>query len=321
MNNMRPEDARALFQLFREELSRSVAGHRQVIDRIALLATRAMLGDSMIRALLIGPPGVGKTSLARRVAELLDVPFLEFSAAHLSEEGWKGAGPSEHLAALLNAALVRAGSLQPAQQQAERAMILIDELDKTRLPGSRGSTSTRKNRMGKQLGLLNLVGDGAVTIDRGSGQPIVWRSRHALVLAAGVFEGLGTDNPSAGDLIEWGLIPELSERLARGTILRMNALSAAEFVQALRIELEPLAALFKRFGHRLSVSDATLGYVARYVLSGDPQAGLRAAAGWIEAGAERRLLDLLRHQTRPAHIVLGPDDVDLPAPPRPHWRE
>lgn len=321
MNETTPEDARTLFQLCRLELTDSVAGHRRATDRLALLATRALLGESMLRALLIGSPGVGKTTLARRVAGLLDVPFLEFSAAHLSEEGWKGTGPSEHLSGLLDRALSLAGSHQHAVRLAERSVILVDEIDKTRLPGRSGSTVARENRTGKQLGLINLIGDGTITIERGSGPTVAWRSRKAVVIAAGVFDDLEVPRPSAGDLINWGLVPELAERLARGLILRLDPLSAPELIAALRMELEPVENLFHRFGHRLVISDAALGYVAQLIVSGTYDAGLRAAAGWIEESAQRMLVRLLTRHAESTRLVLGPDDVVVPAPPDANWRE
>jgi len=320
MNDHAKEDAHSLFQFFRMELSEAVAGHEAQIDTLALTATRMVMGDQMLRVLLIGSSGVGKTTLARKLGESLGGLFLEFSAAHMVEEGWKGVGPSEHLLGLLNRASAKSNSPHQAMELSERSVVFIDELDKIRRPETDASPANLEQKLGKQLGLMNFIGDGVITIDRGSSPAVEWRSRRALVIAAGVFDGLEVENPSGGDLARWGLIPELAERLARGTILRLPKLTRAQVVRALRTEIEPLHALFRRFGYSLEIGDSTLNFVSARLVTGAHESGFRTAAGWIERSAEGTLIRLLKEEVPSGVVVLTPDDVGIPPPPSPRNR-
>lgn len=180
-----PDDAHALFDLFHGELEESI-GPRPETPRLALLAVRHLFGEEMLRMLLIGPPGVGKTFMVRKLARVLELPFLEINVSNMVEEGWKGAGPSEHLATLFRQAFVNSPTRAAADRAANRAIVLIDELDKARLAPPSSSSSTRDNRIGKQLSLLPLIGDGSVTIERSGGSHLEWSWRRALVICAGV---------------------------------------------------------------------------------------------------------------------------------------
>lgn len=83
--------------------------------------------------LLVGPPGTGKTSLARRVAELAGVGFGEMSAAGSSDNrllagtarGWSNAMPSYALQ------IIR-------QTRCANPVILVDEIDKANSGGHNG---------------------------------------------------------------------------------------------------------------------------------------------------------------------------------------
>jgi ATP-dependent HslUV protease ATP-binding subunit HslU len=55
--------------------------------------------------LLIGSTGIGKTEIARRLADLLDVPFLNFPVTRLSERGYVGGKIDDVVNALISSAL------------------------------------------------------------------------------------------------------------------------------------------------------------------------------------------------------------------------
>ena len=316
----RAEDAHVLYDILVEDLEATL-GSRPEIGVLALLAARHLMGEEMLRFLLIGESGSGKTFLAREVARILDVPFLEMSVTNMSEEGWKGAGPSEHLATLFTQAALRSRTQTAAIRAAQRAVVFIDELDKARLAPPSGSASSRENRVGKQLSLLPLIGDGSLTIERSTGHHLEWRSRGALVICAGVFEGLPAGVVSAEALADWGLLPELAERLVLGTILRLPQKSRDQLLRVLQQDVQPLQQLFARFGYTLHVSQTALNYVALNLVE-LPSTGARSASGILRRAAEAGLLRMLTEGVPTGSSwTLGPDDVELPPQSKGVWRD
>jgi ATP-dependent protease Clp ATPase subunit len=316
-----PEDARVLFEILSEDLA-AAFGTLPETPQLALLATRHLIGEEMLRLTLIGDVGSGKTYLARTLAKVIGSPFLEMNVTHMAEEGWKGAGPSEHLTTLYAQAVARTSTETAAIRAAQRAVILIDELDQARLAPGRASPSTREDRVGKQLALLPIVGDGTVTIERSSGAHLQWRSRGALVVCTGVFDGLPAGDVSAESLADWGLLPELAERLAFGGLVRVSRMRTAQLVHVLQSELQPLQTLFARFGYGLDVSEAAVTYAISRLSSDGQPPRVRSTAGVLRSAAEALLLRMLDEDVPiGAKGVLGPDDLRIPPRSPGLWRE
>ncbi|TLY37818.1 MAG: AAA family ATPase, partial [Nitrospirae bacterium] len=83
-----------------EELDRYVIGQRDA-KRMVAIALRnrwrrqqlsAELRDEVIpkNIIMIGPTGVGKTEIARRLAKLAQAPFLKIEASKFTEVGYVG---------------------------------------------------------------------------------------------------------------------------------------------------------------------------------------------------------------------------------------
>ncbi|MEE3158873.1 MAG: endopeptidase La, partial [Pseudomonadota bacterium] len=111
----------------RKVLDRDHDGLKDVKERIleflAVGAFRGSVAGSII--LLVGPPGVGKTSIGRSIAESLDRPFYRFSVGGMRDEAeikghrrtYIGAMPGKFVQALKDV-----GVMNP--------VIMLDEIDK-----------------------------------------------------------------------------------------------------------------------------------------------------------------------------------------------
>jgi ATP-dependent Lon protease len=111
----------------RQILDRDHEGLQEVKDRIvefiALGAFRGSIGGTIL--LLVGPPGVGKTSIGKSVAEALNRPFYRFSVGGMRDEAeikghrrtYIGAMPGKFVQAL-------------KQVKVMNPVIMLDEIDK-----------------------------------------------------------------------------------------------------------------------------------------------------------------------------------------------
>jgi ATP-dependent HslUV protease ATP-binding subunit HslU len=94
--------------------------------------------------LMIGPTGVGKTEIARRLARLANAPFIKIEATKFTEVGYVGRDVESIVRDLVDAAvkIARQGELAKVQARAEQ-MAEEAVLDKL-LPGPQGWTPEEK---------------------------------------------------------------------------------------------------------------------------------------------------------------------------------
>lgn len=149
--------------------------------------------------LLMGPTGVGKTYLVRRMADLIGVPFVKADATKFSETGYVG-GDVEDLVR----DLVRQAGGEVAR--AEYGIIYIDEIDK--IAASTGLHGRDVSGRGVQTNLLKLMEETEVparapndiagqiqammemTQRGGKKQPATINTKHILFVVSGAFDGL-----------------------------------------------------------------------------------------------------------------------------------
>lgn len=100
-----------------------------IASRAATLSWKTVTEFRMPPLLLVGPPGVGKTHLARKLAAALDTPVVEQSMVGADDTvltghsvSWKGARPG-----IVAKTLVETASASP--------IILLDEIDKSQSVG------------------------------------------------------------------------------------------------------------------------------------------------------------------------------------------
>ncbi len=121
------------------ELDRHIIGHHDAKKAVAVAlrnrwrrkATHADIRDEITpkNILMIGPTGVGKTEIARRLAKLAQAPFIKVEATKFTEVGYVGRDVDQIIRDLVEAAFVmikdknRAGVRAKAEAAAEERLI------------------------------------------------------------------------------------------------------------------------------------------------------------------------------------------------------
>ena len=214
--------------------------------------------------LLIGPTRVGKTLLAQKLAELLEVPFVVTDATTLTEHGYAG----DDVETLIQK-LVQAGDGDIAK--AQYGIIYIDEIDKKAKRNDLVNLSRDVSGEGVQQSLLKLM-EGAevevpIVVDKKEEKHTI-DTTNILFILSGAFIGLdevvlsrvgknrigfveekisSTDTQwekylETQDLIKYGLIPEFVGRLPSVNIL--TELSKEDLIKILT---EPEESLVKQY--------------------------------------------------------------------------
>lgn len=143
------------------ELGRHIIGQEEAKKAVAIALRnrwRRMQLDSELRAevhpkniLMIGPTGVGKTEIARRLAKLAKAPFIKVEATKFTEVGYVGKDVEAIIRDLVDVAIkmLREEQMKRVSNQAEDAAEerILDAL----LPSARGDESTEKDGHTRQV--------------------------------------------------------------------------------------------------------------------------------------------------------------------------
>jgi ATP-dependent Clp protease ATP-binding subunit ClpX len=207
--------------------------------------------------LLLGPTGCGKTMMARKIAQYLELPFAICDATGITEAGYVGDDVESILTRLINEA---DGDLD----KAARGIVYIDEIDKISKKGENVSISRDVSGEGVQQALLKMIEGSIMRVPStgkrkhpGSDMQEI-DTRGILFICGGAFVGLdkiikqrkgaksvgfhaNVDNVdddasvlqdiSTKDLIKYGLIPEFVGRF--GLITNVDELSEDQLVNIL----------------------------------------------------------------------------------------
>ena len=252
--------------------------------------------------LLMGPTGSGKTHIARKLAELLEVPFTVVDATEYTEAGYYGKDVEVMVAELL----FKSGHSIDATQ---RGIIFIDEIDKiARRTGSArtGAGSRDIGGEGVQQALLKLLEGREIFVPLNVTQH--WNKHDfvqvdtsdILFICAGTFTDLhqvqvdrlvgfgsagrrmGASRLRVKELIEYGMLAELLGRLP--VQVQLEELRPEELY---RILTEPPDALAREYrealaldGVELELQESALSAIVEY--SVEKKLGARALRSIME---------------------------------------
>jgi ATP-dependent Clp protease ATP-binding subunit ClpX len=241
--------------------------------------------------LLLGPTGCGKTMMARKIAEYLDLPFAICDATGITEAGYVG----DDVESILTRLIAEADG---DVEKAKRGIVYIDEIDKIARKSESTSISRDVSGEGVQQALLKMI-EGSIMRIPNSG-----KRKHPgsdmqeidtsgiLFICGGAFVGLekiierrlnkggigfhASVDKSADraeslyrlanskDIIQYGFIPEFIGRF--GLVINVDELSVDNLIQVLK---EPKNSIIKQYqyifeldGIDLAFEDDSLTYIA-----------------------------------------------------------
>ena len=299
----------------KKTISVAIYNHYKKINYIIQNPDKAKIDKSNI--IMIGPTGCGKTEIARRIAELLDVPFAICDSTSITEAGYVGDDVENILLRLIQDA-------DEDLDRAETGIIFLDEIDKICKRGANASITRDVGGEGVQQALLKIIEGTVSRVPCNGGRKHPYDdcyeidTSNILFICSGAFEGMDKilntnsnknqsmkirgfsteiveDNKEdttetkidyskveSTHLIKYGLIPELVGRLPIITHVDPLDITALK-----RILVEPENSITKQYKNLLGLDNINLRFTKEAIeeiakIAFDKNVGARGLRGIIE---------------------------------------
>ena len=215
------------------EIKKTIKGQDEAIEIIVTLLWMKYHYQDIPKSnvLILGPSGVGKTAIFKKIKELLDIPFVIYGITGTSQSGYKGHDVEEMLTELYY-------NSDEDIEKAENGIIFIDEFDKIAYNRNAGEIGT----IAIQNELLKLIEgcERIVSIDSHNSFSI--DTSNITFICCGAFSDLFTEYQekivgfnnyptkanknkkiTTEDIINYGITRELAGRLP--IIIQLNDLN------------------------------------------------------------------------------------------------
>lgn len=266
-----------------KELKKYVVGQDEYVRQLSIFGYKHQLNQKLIEEgkkpvnnnlLVAGPTGTGKTFGAKKLAEIIDIPFVEFDCSNIVQTGYKGTTTVEHI-------------LKDAKEQLGRgvfhSIIYLDEFDKVYDP----ALDHRGDGPAQQQNFLKILEPNKITVSRyrEDSSGFVIDTSGISYIATGSFDYVrknmrntqqnrmgfatadqkGEGSLTKADIIDAGYLPELIGRF--GTLVNINDLTEEDYYNILLKSKDSSYTQYKDFfeatGVKLNVSKKVFEYLAK----------------------------------------------------------